>query len=70
MTQTSATAFVNALITRIRDSVRTGAQATLAPNVRSSPMFDPALIPAYRRRRLLARRSVKSAPAPCMEREI
>jgi len=54
-TQTATTAFINALIVRLRASMATDAQATRAPTVhgRSRPMVDPMLIPAYRRRRVL-----------------
>jgi hypothetical protein len=71
MTQTATTAFINALIVRVRESMTTGAQPPRAQTVRrfTRPMFDPVLIPAYRRRRLLPSRVAQPAPMRSMERE-
>jgi hypothetical protein len=60
-TQTAATAFISALIVRLRASLTIGAQPTGIKHVhgRNAPTVDPVLIPAYRRRRLASR----AAPA-------
>ena len=56
--QTATAAFINALIVRFRAPVTTGALpqglATKHPGSNATA-FDPILIPAYRRRRLLRR---------------
>jgi len=59
-TQTATTAFINALIVRLRTSMATGVKATRAPNThwRNRPLADPVLIPAYRRRAQFARSKV------------
>jgi hypothetical protein len=51
-THTATTAFINALIVRLRASMPTGAQPTGIEHVqrRARPLVDPVLIPAYRRR--------------------
>ena len=69
-TQTVTTSFLSALIVRIRASVTAGAQPTDIQQMhhRTRPMFDPVLIPAYRRRRL-PKRAARSPYPPSMDRE-
>jgi len=63
-THTATSAFINALIVRVRASMTTGAQSTGIQQAHSRPMIDPLLIPAYRRRARLPRRGAHEAHVP------